>query len=303
MSKDFYTLEDLRHWSDIAPTLQPPAKLAVIGDPIAHSRSPQMHNPALKACGIDAQYIRVQVPVGHVDEAFGLFAKHGFIGVNCTIPHKFEALEAVDEVDDLAQRLGVVNTVLIKDGHLTGYNSDGPGFLRSVEESFNKQVSELRVLIIGAGGGAGRAVAVQCAIDKCPRLMLVNRTPEKLQGLSDELRMLTPHSHIEAVTWTDDALANVLHDMDLIVNATPIGMKTNDPPLFDMSLIQSSHLVYDMVYKPPGQSTPLIAAAKNVGAQTCDGLVLLLHQGAISFEHWFQRPAPLEAMRAGLAEA
>lgn len=300
MSKPFYTLDDLRHWGDIAPALQPPAKLAVIGDPVAHSRSPQMHNPALRACGIDAQYIRVQVPVGHVREAFELFAANGFIGINCTIPHKFEALESMDVVDDLAQRLGAVNTVLMRAEGLTGFNSDGPGFLRSVKEAFGKDVRELRVAIIGAGGGAGRAVAVQCALEACAGMVLVNRTPEKAHTLRDELATLNPASSPAVVAWTDDALSRVLPDVDLIVNATPIGMKAGDAPLFDTSLIRPEHLVYDMVYKPPGQTTPLVAAAKAAGARTCDGLALLLHQGAISFEHWFQRPAPLEVMRAGL---
>ncbi len=301
--KDFYTLDDLRHWDQIAPTLNPPARLAVIGDPIAHSRSPQMHNAALKACGIEAQYIRVQVPVGHVSEAFRLFAEHGFLGVNCTIPHKFEALQAMHEVDPLARQLGAVNTVLIKDGHLTGYNSDGPGFLRSVKESFGKEVHDLRVLIIGAGGGAGRAVAVQCAIEQCPRLVLINRTVDKLSALMAELGSLSPGTMIETAEWTDAALALQLNRTDLIVNATPIGMKPDDAPLFTRSLWQPHHLVYDMVYKASGQTTPFIAAARQIGAKTCDGLVLLLHQGAISFEHWFPgMTAPIEAMRRGLQE-
>ena len=127
-----------------------------------------MHNPALAARGMDAQYIRVQVPPGSVKRALELFARHGFVGVNCTIPHKFEALEAMDEVDPLAAKLGAVNTVLIREGKLTGYNSDGPGFLRAVEECFGRPVRELRVLLLGAGGGAGRAVAVQCALEQCP---------------------------------------------------------------------------------------------------------------------------------------
>ena len=259
-----------------------------------------MHNPALQACGIDAQYIRVQVPVGHVREAFELFAANDFIGINCTIPHKFEALESMHVVDDLAQKLGAVNTVRIENGGFTGFNSDGPGFLRSVKESFGYDVSDLGVVIIGAGGGAGRAVAVQCALEKCVRIILVNRTPEKAHALRDELAALSPSSLVEVVPWTDAALATAFNDVDLIVNATPIGMKADDEPLFDPLLIDDHFLVYDMVYKPPGQSTKLIAAARAAKAATCDGLALLLHQGAISFEHWFDQPAPLEVMRRAL---
>lgn len=301
-SKNHYTLDDLRHWGDIAPTVSPPARVAVIGDPIAHSRSPQMHNPALQARAIDAQYIRVQVPPGSVSEALGLFAKHGFVGVNCTIPHKFEALEAMHEVSPLARQLGAVNTVHIEDGRFTGYNTDGPGFLRSVAEAFGREVRDLRVLIIGGGGGAGRAVAVQCALEQCPALLLVNRTVEKLQPLMEECAAISSSTKVRAVPWDDASLAGAMAGTDLIVNATPRGMKAGDEPLFDAALIRPHHLVYDMVYRANG-STPLIEAARAAGAKTCDGLVLLLHQGAISFGHWFGEPVPLEAMRQGLAQA
>jgi shikimate dehydrogenase len=301
-SKNHFTLDDLRHWEDLAPTLSPPARVAVIGDPIAHSRSPQMHNPALVARGIEAQYIRVQVPPGSVAEALGLFSKHGFVGVNCTIPHKFEALEAMHEVSPLARQLGAVNTVHIENGRFTGYNTDGPGFLRSVAEAFAREVGDLRVLIIGAGGGAGRAVAVQCALEKCPSLLLVNRTVEKLEPLMAECAEISPATKIEPVAWNDASLADALGRADLIVNATPRGMKAGDEPLFDTRLIRPEHLVYDMVYRAQG-TTPLIEAAKAAGSRTCDGLILLLHQGAISFGHWFGEPVPLENMREGLMGA
>ena len=297
--RNVFTLEDLARWEEIGPKLDPPARLAVIGDPIAHSRSPQMHNPALATRGIDAQYIRVQVPPGSVKQALGLFARHDFLGVNCTIPHKFEAMDAMDQVDPLAVRLGAVNTVLIRDGKFTGFNSDGPGFLRSVEEAFGRSVRDLRVLILGAGGGAGRAVAVQCALEQCPGLVLVNRTMTKAEPLAAECRDLSARTRVEVRRWDDAGLREVIDQTDLIVNATPLGMKDDDARLLDPALLRDSHLVFDMVYRS-GAETPLITAAKAAGAKTCDGLVLLLHQGAISFAHWFGEPVPLEAMRAGL---
>ena len=293
-----YSLADLDRW----PELDPPARLAVIGDPIAHSKSPQMHNPALAALGIKAQYVRVQVPVGHVAEAFRGFARNGFQGINITIPHKVEALDAVDVIDPLAKTLGAVNTVAIRDGRLHGYNSDGPGFLRSVKEAFGADIKDLRVLILGAGGGAGRAVAVQCALEKCQRLVLVNRTQEKVDRLAAELVALEGTS-TEVSTWTDEALASVLPEVDLVVNGTSLGMKAEDAPLLPGGVLTSRHLVFDMVYRPGGQLTALGAAAQQAGARYIDGATLLLHQGAISFEHWFQRPAPLEVMRAGLSAA
>lgn len=301
---DFYTLDDLRNWSDRAGALAPPARLAVIGDPIGHSRSPQMHNPALAACGIDAQYVRVQVPQGCVAEAFALFAQHGFLGVNITIPHKFEALEAVHHVDPLAKQLGAVNTLVIREGgQLHGYNTDGPGFLRSVREAFGVEVRDLRVLILGAGGGAGRAVAVQCAMEGCWRLVLANRTEAKAAVVAKELRSLiaqpSPNRDISTVIWDDKHLYAELENIDLIVNATSVGMKLDDPPLLPPSGLLPHHLVLDMVYRPGG-GAPLVQDARRAGGRAVDGLTLLLHQGAISFEHWFNRPAPVEVMRQGL---
>lgn len=266
-----------------------------------------MHNPALQACGIDAQYVRVQVPVGSVTEAFRAFAKAGFWGINVTIPHKFEALDAVDVVDPLARMLGAVNTVHIRDDKLHGFNSDGPGFLRSVEEAFGRHVKDLRVLVLGAGGGAGRAVAVQSALVQCRRLVLVNRTAAKVQQLVSDLRVLSASQpltgDIECCEWNDEALREALKHTDLIVNGTSLGMKPEDEPLLPADALHSSHLVFDMVYRAGGLLTQLGEGARRAGAGYVDGETLLLHQGAISFEHWFGGVAPLDVMRAGLHAA
>ncbi len=299
MASPFFTFDQLHDF----PALSPPARLAVIGDPIAHSKSPQMHNPALMARGIEAQYVRVQVPVGQVKEAFGLFARQGFLGVNITIPHKFEALDAVDVVDPLAARLGAVNTLAIRDGRLWGYNTDGPGFLRSVREAFGTEVKDLRVLILGAGGGAGRAVAVQCVLAGCRHLLLANRTESKLAPLLTELRSLTSEAVVlDTCSLDHEPLASRLADVDLLVNSTSVGMKAGDAPLLPADCLQSRHLVHDMVYRSDGP-TDLIQQATRAGARHADGMSLLLHQGAISFEHWFGGDAPLEVMRTGLMNA
>lgn len=297
---DYLKFEELMDWD--AGRFMPPARLAVIGDPIAHSRSPQMHNPALRACGIDAQYIRVQVPEGRVGEAFRQFAKCGFQGVNITIPHKFEALAEVDEVDELAAALGAVNTLVIRDGKLLGRNTDGPGFLRSVREAFGVEVRDLRVMILGAGGGAGRAVAVQCGLEKCPRLVLVNRSTGKAETVAREIRALDRCPEVCVIPWEEAAVAAAVAEADLVVNATSLGMKPGDATLVPAGALTAKHLVFDMVYRADGE-TPLLADARAAGAKVVDGLTLLLHQGAISFEHWFERPAPLGAMREGLQNA
>lgn len=300
----FFTLDDLRRWSEAGALLNPPARVAVIGDPIAHSRSPQMHNPALAARGLDMQYVRVHVPVGQVKAALDLFAANGFVGVNCTIPHKFEALASMDVVDDLAAQLGAVNTVAIRDGRLIGYNSDGPGFVNSLEEAFECELKDLRVLVVGAGGGAGQAVALQSALKGCRGLWLANRSVEKLGGLQQRCRDL--NGAVAVQTLGLEEIDETIGEVDLVVNATPMGMKAdgngNGNELFDFGRLRTRHFVYDMVYRADGD-TPLIAAARAASAQTCDGLALLLHQGAISFGHWFGDPVPVEAMREGLFKA
>jgi shikimate dehydrogenase len=293
-----YTLSQVRSGLGLTP----PARFAVIGDPIAHSKSPAMQNAALQADGVDAQYIRVHVPAGQVADAFAVLRDAGFVGVNITIPHKFEALGSVHEIDELAQQLGAVNTLHIgPDGSFTGYNTDGPGYLNSLREAFGSGVSGQRVLIFGAAGGAGRAVAVQSALAGAQHLYLVNRTQEKLPALAAELQQLAA-CHVSTVAWEDAALSELLPAVDIIVNATSLGMKEPDKPLLPLAALQARHAVFDMVYLATGR-TWLGQAAGQKGARYVDGQTLLLHQGALSYQHWLGRPAPLEAMRAGLAAA
>lgn len=266
-----------------------------------------MHNPALQVSGIDAQYVRIQVPAGGVKSALQALAEAGFWGINVTIPHKFEALHAVDHVEHGAGRLGAVNTVAIRDGITTGYNTDGPGFVRAVREAFQADLRDLRILILGAGGGAGRAVAAQCVMEGCWRLVLANRTLDKAALLARELRQFTPVpcpvKDISSVAWDDHSLFRELDNIDLVVNATPLGMKSGDPSLLPPGSLRPHHLVFDMVYRHRGSPTPLIEQAAQASAKSTDGLLLLLHQGALSFGHWFEQPAPLEVMRKGLLES
>ncbi len=290
-----YTLESLPR-----AELTPPARLAVIGDPIAHSRSPQMQNPALVEAGIDACYVRVHVPIGQVAEAFRVLRGAGFLGVNVTIPHKFEALAAVDHLDPLAKSLGAVNTVAIRPDGLYGYNSDGPGFLNAVRVAFGKSVRDLRILILGAAGGAGQAVAVQCALVGCPKITLVNRTRAKAEAL---LATMAGGSDVSVVEWEPGSLRIALAEIDLIVNASPIGMKDGETSLLPAGAVRSDHLLFDMVYRSDGQPTALARDAAAASAAYVGGTELLIQQGAISFQHWFGIPAPVPQMRAGLASA
>ncbi|MEK0451588.1 MAG: shikimate dehydrogenase [Verrucomicrobiota bacterium] len=295
--KSVYTLADLRDWANATRDCVPPLRLAVIGDPVAHSKSPQMHNPALAAAGIDAAYTRLHILPGEVEECIRLLPGAGFIGINCTIPHKGSVLAAVNQPDETARRAGGVNTVIVQpDGTTAGTSTDGGGFSRAVRESFGVGLAELRVLVLGAGGGAGRAVAMQCAAENCVSLTLANRTVEKLPSLASEIGSFYPADRVSLAG--DDSLAAAALGADLVVNCTAVGMKADDPSPLPASMIAARHLVYDTIYV--GHRTPLLRAADEAGSRGANGLAMLLHQGALSFERWFSRPAPLEVMRAGL---
>jgi shikimate dehydrogenase len=294
-----YTLADLQAWESVTAEENPPLRLAVVGDPVAHSASPQMHNAALAACGIEVRYCRLHIRPDELKDALRLLPEKRFLGVNCTIPHKADVLTSVDEVDEGARAAGGVNTVCVcADGRLRGSSTDGPGLARAVREQFGIELSEVRVLVLGAGGGAGRAVAMQCALSGAPRLTLVNRSVQKLQPLYEALEAFYPRESLAIASWGDTALSAALEASDLVVNCSALGMQPGDASPIPASLLSSRHLLYDTIYTA-GQ-TPLMLAAEAAGARSANGLSMLLHQGALSFEHWFQRPAPVEVMRAAL---
>ena len=276
-----------------------PARLAVLGHPVAHSASPRMHQPALDAHGIDARYIRLDVEPGNIREVFARMRDLGFIGCNVTVPHKLEALDACDEVDAEARELGAVNTVRFDADATRGWNTDGPGFAAAVEEEFGAALGGLRVAILGAGGGAGMAMATICALRGAPHIVLANRTVEKLAPLENHLRHLAPDSHISSVGMDESSLSAALASCDLIANATSLGMKDDDPPVVPAGCLPPGRFVYDAIYQPP--VTRLLADAAAAGCRTANGLAMLLHQGALAFRIWFPGTEPLEWMRAGLA--
>ena len=301
-----YTLADLESWRRAAGDVDPPIRLGVLGDPVAHSLSPQMQNAALRVCEIDMQYARFHIRGNELRSALRFLRDLDFIGINLTVPHKIAALTQIDEADESASRPGAVNTIRVRDKKLIGSNTDGEGFLRAVRSEFSVDVRDLRVMLIGAGGGTGHAIAWQCALENCERLVLVNRAYEKAQALAERLRpyfagprVLGPAARLEAVAWEESALRMQLADIDLIVNATPLGMNQRDPSPIPARLLAPHHMIFDCVYGP--SKTPLLHAADEAGARGANGLSMLLHQGALSFSIWFDREAPIDAMRKALA--
>ena len=300
-----YTLADLENWSKATQDADPPIRLGVLGDPVAHSLSPQMQNAALRACKIDMQYARFHIRANELRSALRSLRALDFIGVNLTVPHKIAAFAQMDHADESASRAGAVNTIRVRDKKLLGSNTDGEGFLRAIRTEFSVDVRDLRLLILGAGGGTGHAIAWECALENCERLVLVNRTYEKAQALAERLRpffagprVLGPAARLEATAWEEAALRAQLADVDLIVNATPLGMNPSDPSPIPARLLAPHHMVFDCVYGP--SKTSLLRAADEAGARGANGLSMLLHQGALSFSIWFDREAPIDVMRAAL---
>jgi shikimate dehydrogenase len=300
-----YTLADLEKWDEVARDIDPPIRLGVFGDPVAHSLSPEMQNAALRACEIDAQYARFHIRANELRSALRFLRNLDFVGVNLTVPHKIAGFAQIDEADESARRAGAVNTIRLRESKLVGSHTDGEGFLRAIRTEFSVDVRDLRVMIIGAGGGTGHAIAWQCALENCERLVLVNRTLEKASALAEKLRpffagarVLGPAARLEAVAWEEPAMRMQVADIDLIVNATPLGMNPSDPVALPARLLAPHHMVFDCVYGP--SKTALLRATEQAGARSANGLSMLLHQGALSFSIWFDREPPIEAMRKAL---
>jgi shikimate dehydrogenase len=302
---EIFSAEDFISNPERFAGFEPPMRLAVIGDPVAHSRSPGFHNAALCYCGIRAQYGKLHVPPERFAEVLRTLPAAGFLGANVTIPHKAAALAGVDEADAYARASGSVNTIAVNGEKLMGFNTDGPGLVRAIRQEFSVDLRDLRVVLLGAGGGAGRAIAVQCAMERCERLVLVNRTLEKIRPLAEELapyfqseKLSGPAERIVAIPFDEEALRRELENADILINATSLGMKHTDAPAISPTLLTANLLVYDTVYA--GGTSRLLQDAAAAGARCANGLSMLLHQGALSFDIWFNRAAPLEEMRRAL---
>jgi shikimate dehydrogenase len=295
--KHVYTLEDLVSRERLDAGCAKPARLAVIGHPIAHSASPQMHQAALDAAGIEARYIRLDIQPGEVSETFSRLRALGFIGCNITVPHKLEAM-TLCEVHPDAQALGAVNTLRFDPDATRGFNTDGPGFSRAIEDDFQIPFAKLSVAIVGAGGGAGQAISTQGCLSEIRKIVLINRSADKLSPLVARLLKLAKNTEIVALALDDPAVPELCLSCDLIVNTSSVGLKAGDPCILPRDCLKKEHLVYDTIYQPP--VTPLLATANELGCRTAHGLSMLIHQGALAFQHWFPGTEPLAVMKLAL---
>jgi shikimate dehydrogenase len=267
-------------------------RLAVLGDPVNHSLSPEMQNAGLAARAMSFRYGRLWVKSGELAEVFSLLRQREFIGWNLTVPHKVAALGLVDIVDPTASRVGAINTVSNRSGSLVGFNTDGVGLIAALRESFALDIKNTRIAVLGAGGGAGMSAAVFLLDEKPLQLLLVNRTLAKLDRLRDTI------GHSDRVSfWPWAKLGNVFAQADLIINASSVGLDEHALN-WDSRWLERRHHLFDMMYG--SEPTPVVRWATAAGVSAIDGAAMLLHQGTAAFQHWFGTPVPERAMREAL---
>ncbi len=256
------------------------AKLAgVMGWPVGHSLSPSLHGFWLETLAIDGAYVPLAVAPENFDAALRDLPKLGFKGVNVTIPHKEAALKACDEIDEVAKRIGAVNTVVVRpDGKLWGTNTDAFGFIENLKWRAPDWKADAGPATVIGAGGAARAVVVALLDAGVPHVNLVNRTRPRAEALAGALG-----DKVLVKEWETRTLA--LADAALLVNTTSLGM-TGQPPLeLDLSALPKEAVVNDIVYVP--LETELLKAAKARGNKTVDGIGMLLHQARPGFAAWF----------------
>lgn len=251
----------------------------VMGWPIAHSRSPLIHNHWIAHHGLKGAYVPLQVQIERLEDALRGLPALGFAGCNLTIPHKVEALKYVDRVDETARRMGAINTIVVQpDGSLSGFNNDGAGYIQCLlDEQPDWRADAGPVTVLGAGGAA-RAVVLSLADRGAREIRLLNRTWAKTQALAAEFG-----SPVRAIPW--EQRHEALADIALLVNTTNQGM--HGQPALDLSLarLPKSALVSDVIYIP--LETPLLQAARERGNPTVNGLGMLLNQARPAFHAWF----------------
>jgi len=273
--------------------------LAVLGYPISHSISPQIHNAALQVLALKdstfAQwsYKKVEVEVNDLSTSINTLAELGYIGINLTIPHKVKVLPHLSLIDEQARIMGAVNTLRMEHGGWKGYNTDGVGLSRAIEDAFKLPLGEFNVIVLGAGGAARAAVA-QCIFEGCQNIALYNRTIDRATELVSALKengIEKKVSLLESFTNPFDGL----NEPVVVINATALGLRPEDPSPVDLSGLDGNFHVYDMVYNPP--VTQLMRAAMEKGYPVANGLGMLVGQAARSLEIWSGQEVSVRAMR------
>ncbi len=266
---------------------------ALLGDPVDHSLSPAMQNAAFAAAGVDATYVAVACDADAFPVLFDRLARAGGGGGNVTVPHKRLAATLVDVPTPAVQRTDACNTFWGEEGRVRGDNTDVEGFAAAAR-SLVGDTRDARVLVLGAGGAARAAVLslLQTGAD----VTVLNRTAERARSLQE--RLDPAEERVRVAEWVDDLTRD---RFDLVVNATSLGLRPDDPLPFRFNRVARVGAVLDLVYGR--DETRLVRGARERGVPAADGTEMLLHQGAAAFQRWLGLPAPVEAMRAALEAA
>ena len=272
--------------------------VGVIGDPVKHSRSPQMHNAAFAILGLDYVYVPFHVRSDDVHAAIKGFKAINVRGINVTIPHKQRVIPFIDEISREADLIGAVNTLIFEEGKISGDNTDASGFLKAMQETGVDVPQGGSAVVIGAGGSA-RAVVVALSLAGLGHIVIANRTVSKALALAADFSEKTGVS-ICGVGLDDGKLPNAVATSQLIVNTASASMDVSHPLLIRPDWLAPESIVYDIVYTPP--ETCLLRAAAEKGCRTVGGLGMLVHQGAIAFEKWTHAKPPVETMRQALQQ-
>jgi shikimate dehydrogenase len=268
--------------------------VGLIGHRLKHSISPIFQQAAFDYLGLDICYEVWDTDNDELPNVVEGIRQPSKLGANVTIPYKEAVLPLLDKVDQLARRIGAVNTIVKKDDKLVGYNTDASGFIRALEEGGGFAPMGRRAVLIGAGGAA-RAVGFALVGAGVKSLVILNRTQDRGEALAWDLKI--SDTKVIALPWKDGRTLKALSECDLLVNCTSVGMKdsaSEGKSPIGVGLIPKQALVYDVVYNPI--ETPLISAAKRAGARTLGGLLMLVYQGAAAFELWTGKPAPIQIM-------
>ena len=257
--------------------------VGVIGDPIEHSRSPQMHNAAFAKAGLDYVYVPFHVRPDDLAQAIAGFKALNVVGINVTLPHKQAVIPYLTSISREAELIGAVNTLTFLEDGIHGDNTDAPGVLKALEENGDLSVPVGEDIVVLGAGGAARAVVVAFALAGVASITIANRTTEKAIALAAEMqeKIGVP---MHGMGLTDTRVPAAVRQSALLVNTATASMDLTQPLLISTDWLQPNAIVYDIVYTPP--VTPLMTAAAKRGCQTLGGIGMLIHQGAIAFEKW-----------------
>jgi shikimate dehydrogenase len=272
-------------------------RVVLIGHPVAHSLSGAMQQAAFDELGIDATYELWDRPPIELADAIAEIRGEDFLGANVTIPHKERVVPMVDRLTEEGQATGAVNTITRDARRLVGHNTDVAGFKVALDKIVGKQKMPRNAVVLGAGGGA-RAVVFGLIREGFQRIIVFNRHLHRAEGLVKHFGRTAAHMELRAMPWHESIIEAELAKTKLLVNATSIGLTSDESPI-PAEVLQPDLLVLDLIYA----TTRLLRDAAAAGAETSDGELMLLHQGAAAFTLWTGQPAPLELMQQKLAEA